>query len=172
MKKPDKESVATAIRLPRQTHQWLSERSEGITDTIKRGLDLVGLEEQADEPTREFAKLIYELAREVEIETGTPWHTNAAAYRTFRSAMLLANAKWRPPGVPDSTLEKVELKPFQERPHASHPTNDTGDLGGWLAHDVVEVPDRAGRARVRAAREQTLKEIVKLQQTRGAEGNE
>ncbi|WP_439409755.1 hypothetical protein ACNJX9_17775 [Bradyrhizobium sp. DASA03076] len=171
MKKPEKESVQTAIRLPRQTHQWLSERSEGITDTIKRGLELVAIEETADEPTREFARLIFELAREVELETGAAWHADAGAYRTFRKAMSMANAKWRPAGVPDSTLEKVELKAFQDRSHASRPTNDTDELGVWLAHDVVDAPDREARARIRAAREKALKEIVKLHQTGGEEGN-
>jgi hypothetical protein len=41
-----------------------------------------------------------------------------------------------------------------------------------LADDVLEIPDREHRDRVRAAREATLKEMMKLQQTRGEEGND
>ena len=80
-------------------------------------------------------------------------------------------AKWRPPGVPDSTLETVYIKPFQERQHATQPLNDTDDLGIALANMVLSTPDRDHRARIRAAQERSLKDIVKFQQTKG-EGND
>jgi hypothetical protein len=170
--KNDGDSVSTTVRLPRDTYEWLKARPEGITDSIKRGLELLAVEEQADKATRDFTPLIFALAAEVELETGAAWHVDAGAYRTFQRAILMVLAKWRPAGVPDSTLEDVELKPFQTRPHASHPTNATDDLGVWLAHDVIEMPDRQHRAAVRASREQALKEIVKLQETKGEEHND
>jgi hypothetical protein len=66
----------------------------------------------------------------------------------------------------------VELTPFQERPRATHPTNDADDLGIAIAHHVLELPDPTIRARVRTAREKTLQDILKLHQNRGDEGNE
>jgi hypothetical protein len=172
VKKPEKESVQTAIRLPRETYEWLKARPEGITDSIKRGLEFLAIEEEADEPTRNLALLIFELAREVQLETGAPWHTDAGAYRTLQRAIRRALAKWRPAGVPDDTWEEVKLTPFQERSHASYPTNDTDELGVWIAHHVLGTPDRDDRARTRTDREQALKEIAKLHQTRGDEGND
>jgi hypothetical protein len=172
VKKLEKESVQTAIRLPRETYEWLKARPEGITDTIKRGLELAAIEQEADEATRDFALLIFDLAREVKLETGVAWHADAGAYRTLQRAIRTALAKWRPAGVPDSTWEKVELPPFQERSHASHNTNDTDDLGVWVAHSVIEMPDREHRDRARAVRRQALKEIAKLHRPGGEEDND
>jgi hypothetical protein len=172
VKKPTKESVPTSIRLPREEYDWLRDMPGGVPAGIKRGLELIAIEEKADEPTRQFVSLILKLAREVELETGSSWHVDAGAYRTFRRAIMVAGAKWHPTGVPDATIKRVQLKPFQERPHASHPTDEADDLGVWLAHDVVDTPDDENRARVRAAREKSLRKIVWLHQNREGAGNE
>jgi hypothetical protein len=173
VKKPEKESVQTAIRLPRETYEWLRERPEGITDTIKRGLDFVPVEEKADQPTREFALLIFELTREIELETGAAWHADGPSHRTFRRALLRAISKWRPADyVENPFLEPVAHAPFQERAHATQPINDADELGVSLADMVLQEPNRERRQRWRSAMENTLKEIVRLQQTRGAEGND
>jgi hypothetical protein len=174
MHKPKKRSdtVATAIRLPRDMHEWLSKQPGGITDTIKRGFEMLRLAEGADEPTLQLAGVIFGLAHEVELETDAAWHADAGAYRTFRRAITTALAKWRPAGVPDSTLDRVELLPFQQRPHATRPTNNTDELGIDIAHDVLELPDPIIRARLRAAKEKSLQDILKLHQNRGDEGND
>ena len=172
MKKPKKESVATAIRLPRQTYEWLRKRPDGTADSIKRGLELLAIEEGADGPTRDFALLIFDLAREVELETGAAWHADPAAHRMFRRTLLRAISKWRPPDYVDNILEPVMLPPFQEREHATQPLNDADELGIALADMVLNVPDRAARTKVRESREKTLKDLVKLHQTRGEEGND
>lgn len=164
--------MQTAIRLPRQTYEWLRARPAGITDTIKRGLELVAIEEGVDYATRSLALQIFDLAREVSLEAGSPWHANAGAYRAFSRGLRRVVSKQRPPGTPDSLIESVQLPPFQEREHASHPLNDADELGMSLADDVLEIPEREHRDRVRAAREATLKEMAKLHQTRGEEGND
>lgn len=165
-KKDTTETVAAAVRLPRETHDWLKSQPAGITDSIKRGLELLAIEQEADEPTRSAVHAIFDLAREVAVETGSPWHADAGAYRTFRRAIVMILAKWRPPGVPDSTFEAVSLPPFEQRARASHPTNDTDELGVYLAHDVLETPERDRRDRIRTAREKTLQEVIKVQQQR------
>jgi len=172
VKKPEKESVQTAIRLPRQTYEWLRARPAGITDTIKRGLELVAIEEGADDATRSLALQVFDLAREVSLDAGAAWHSDAGTYRAFQRGLRRVVAKRRPAGTPDSLIESVQLPPFQEREHASHPLNDADELGMSLADDVLEIPEREHRGRVRAAREATLKEMTKLQQTRGDEGND
>src|ERR1019366_10427851 len=99
---------------------------------------------------------------EVSLEGGSPWHANAGAYRAFSRGLRRVVSKQRPPGTPDSLIESVQLPPFQEREHASHPLNDADELGMSLADDVLEIPEREHRDRVRAAREATLKEMAKL----------
>jgi hypothetical protein len=172
VKKPKKESVATAIRLPRETYEWLRQRPAGTADSIKRGLELLAIEEGVDDATRSLARQIFDLAREVSLDVGASWHADAGAYRTFQRGLRRVVAKKRPPGGSDNFLENVQLPPFQQREHASHPLNDADELGMSLADDVLEIPDRAHRARVRAASEETLKEIVKLQQNRVEESND
>jgi predicted DNA-binding protein len=142
--------------------------SDEIRARLEQSLDDDDL---SDEQSGELAAVILKAAREVSLDVGAPWHADAGAYRTFRRVITTALAKWRPAGIPDSTLENVELTPFQGRPHASYPTNDTDDLGVWIAHDVLENPDNVERARIRASREKTLKEIVKLQQERGSDND-
>jgi hypothetical protein len=172
VRKPEKESVQTAIRLPRETYEWLKARPDGITDNIKRGLELVAMEEGVDDATRSLALQIFDLAREVSLDAGAQWHADAGAHRAFSRGLRRVVWKQKPPGVPDSLIEGVQLAPFQEREHASHPVNDADELGMCLADDVLEIPDRAHRDRVRAAREETLKEIVKLHQNRGGESDD
>jgi predicted DNA-binding protein len=150
-----------------------SERSgRPVSEEIRARLEQSLEGEVFDKPTLDFAAAVLDVAREVEIETEAPWHADAGAYRTLQRAIRMVLAKWRPAGVPDDTWEEVKLAPYQERPHASHPTNDTNALGVWIAHDVLETPDRNDRARIRAAREQALKEIVKLEQNREEDSND
>jgi predicted DNA-binding protein len=136
--------------------------SEEIRVRLEGSLD----KDLFDNQSRELATAILEAAREVEIETGAPWHRSGAAHRTFRRAMVRILSKWRPADYVDNILERIHLLPFQERQHASHPLNDADELGIALADDVLEMPDRSDRDRVREAREQTLRDIVKLQQER------
>jgi hypothetical protein len=167
VKKADKESVPTAIRLPRQTYEWLRKRDEGITDAIKRGLEFVAIEEGADQPTRDLALLIFELAREVEVDPGGAWHTNGASYRAFERMLLRVLLKWKPADYDGDMFSLVTLPPFQEREHASHPVDDADALGIFLADTVLNVPDRERRDQIRMAREQNLKDMIKLHQTMG-----
>jgi hypothetical protein len=169
VKKPEKESVQTAIRLPRRTHEWLQKRPAGITDSIKRGLELLAIEEDADEPTREFALLMFYLAREVELETGAKWHADPAAHRVFHRMVRYAMTKWRPANYNDNPFDKVEVTPFQERAHATYPINDADELGIALADRILRAPDRDQAARIRAVAEQSLKEIIQFQQQRDRE---
>jgi hypothetical protein len=119
-----------------------------------------------------LARQIFDLAREVSLDAGASWHANAGAHRAFARGLLNVVLKQRPPGAPDSWLESVKLAPFQQRNHASHPVDDGDELGMCLADDVLEIPDREQRDRIRTAREHTLKEMVKLHETRGAKGND
>ncbi|WP_213737064.1 hypothetical protein [Bradyrhizobium sp. dw_411] len=172
MKKPEKESVQTAIRLPRETYDRLRKRDESITDAIKRGLDLVALEDEADEPTREFSHLIFELAREVELELGTQWHSDGIAHRTFRRMLLRAISKWRPADYNDNLFDDVKVAPFRDRPLASVPFNNADDVGTALADNVLQNRDRAARDRVRAINRETLQEIERIHGNRKGEGND
>jgi hypothetical protein len=172
VKKPKKESVATAIRLPRETYERLRKKPGGVPDSIKRGLEFVAIEEDADEATRSLAVIVFELAREIELEAGVPWHANGISHRAFRRMLLRAISKWRPADYNDNILEPVRLEPLDRRPLASHPVGDADALGIQLADDVLRTPDRATRDRVRALRKETLQAILKLQQSRGDEGND
>jgi hypothetical protein len=141
--------------------------SDEIRDRLERSLDA----DLFDEQSRDLAGAILEAAPEVATETGRPWHRDGAAHRTFRRAMLRILSKWRPSDYVDNLLEQVELPPFQSRKHASHPVNDADELGICLADDVLNLPDRDARARVRQAREKTLKEIVRVQKQRGSDND-
>jgi hypothetical protein len=137
-----------------------------VSEEIRARLEQSLGDEVFDKPSRDFAAAVLDAAREVEIEIGKAWHKHAGAHRTFRRALLRVLSKWRPPDYVDNSLENVELQTFQDRRHASHPVNDADELGICLADNVLHMPDRAARDKVRAAREKTLKEIVKLQQQR------
>ena len=143
-----------------------------VSDEIRARLEQSFDDELFDEQSRELTAAIMEAAREVATETDKSWHRDAAAHRTFRRAMLRILSKWRPADYVDNILEQVDLPPFQDRKHASLPVNDADELGIFLADNVLNMPDRAQRDRTRSANETTLKEIVKLQQTRGDEGND
>ena len=132
----------------------------------------MAIEEEADDATRDFAQLMFDLAREVEIDTGAKWHADPAAHRVFRRMVLYAMSKWRPANYNDNIFDKVEVAPFQERSHATYPINDADELGIALAHHVLDAPDRAARDRIRKAKEEMLREILQLQQQRGEEGND
>jgi hypothetical protein len=170
--KPKRESVPTAIRLPRDDYERLKKMPGGVPVGIKRGLDLVALEDSADEPTRALARLVIELAREVELELGVSWHASGVAHRTFRRMLLGAISKWRPADYNDNILDPVELAPLDKRPHASHPVDDADALGIALVNDVLNTPDRAKRDRRRALNKETLQEILRLHRNRKAEGND
>jgi hypothetical protein len=137
-----------------------------VSEEIRARLEQSLEDEVFDKPSRDFAAAVLDAAREIEMDIGKAWHKHAGAHRTFRRALLRVLSKWRPPDYVDNILEKVELPAFQDRKHASHPVNDADELGIFLADNVLEVPERAARDRVRSAREKTLKEIVKLQQQR------
>jgi hypothetical protein len=172
MHKPRKRSgtVATAIRLPEELHDWLRSRPSGLTESIKLGLELLKETEGVDEPTRELAFLLFDIAHEVKIEIGATWYSDKAAYRAFWQAVSFAMSKWRPADY-DSHLEKILVAPFQSRLHATQPINDADDLGRSLAEMVLGTPDRAQRGMLRKAMESSLKELVKLHEQRGGEGN-
>jgi predicted DNA-binding protein len=135
-----------------------------VSEEIRARLEQSLEDEVFDKPSRDFAAAVLDVAREIEMEIGNAWHKHAGAHRTFRRALLRILSKWRPPDYVDNILENVELSAFQDRKHASHPVNDADELGIFLADDVLQMPERIARGAVRAAREKTLKEIVKLQQ--------
>jgi hypothetical protein len=174
MHKPKKRSdaVLSSIRLPRDLHDWMSNQPGGMSDTIKRGFEMLRIADGADKSTLELAAAIFGIAHDVEIEAGGKWHSDGKAHRAFRRALLTAISKWRPADYNDNIFDLVELAPLDKRPHASHPVQDADALGIAVAYDVLEVPDPGTRERVRAAREKTLQEILKLQQNRGSEGND
>jgi hypothetical protein len=166
VKKPRDESIQTAVRIPREMHERLKKSELGVSEEIRRRVEQSFEADAYDRQTREFATVVQDAAREVEIELGRAWHQDGGAHRTYRRAILRVLSKWRPPDYVDNILEKVELPRFQEREHASQPVNDADELGIFLADGVLKTPDRTARANFRAAQEKTLKEIVKLQQRR------
>jgi hypothetical protein len=172
VKKSEKESVVTAIRLPSKDSEWLRGRSEGITDSIKRGLELLAIEDEADEPTRELAMLVFDLARTAELETGGKWHADAGAHRMLLRSLMTALSKWRPVDCSNNLFDTVELKPLEDRPNASQPILDADELGVIAGQNTIEIPDREAREQVRAAMQRSLQELVKFQRTRGEEGND
>jgi predicted DNA-binding protein len=143
-----------------------------VSDEIRARLEQSLDDDLFDEQSRELAASILETAREVEAETGASWHRAGATHRTFRRAMLRILSKWRPADYVDNILEQVELSPFQERQHATQPINDADQVGIALADMVLNVPERTARANMRVTMEKTLKDMVKLQQSRGEEGND
>ncbi|MCK1652256.1 hypothetical protein IVA88_12515 [Bradyrhizobium sp. 149] len=142
--------------------------SEEIRERLERSLDA----DVFDEQTRELASLIPKLAAEAETELGAKWHDDGGAHRVFRRMFVRALSKWRPSGYNDNLMTEVPVTPFNVRAHASQPINDADQLGIALADMVLTTPDDASRGKVREAQEQTLKEIVKLQKSRGVEGND
>jgi hypothetical protein len=160
-------TVAAAVRLPRSSHEWLRKRPEGITDGIKRGLELLAVADGLDERTRRLAEAIGKLARDIELETGAAWHEDRGAFRTLRTAILSAMSSIAPKGIPTDALEHVKLRPFEEREHASHSSDDPQEVGMWLALDVLQTPNDQGRAVMRAGREETLKAVAKARRDRG-----
>jgi len=155
-------------RLDRASKQSGRPVSDEIRARLEQSLD----DELFDKQSRDLTASVLNAAREVEIEIGKAWHKHAGAHRTFRRALLRVLSKWRPPDYVDNIFEKVELPAFQDRKHASHPVNDADELGICLADSVLNMPERNHRDRTRALREKTLKDMVKLQQTRGDEGND
>jgi hypothetical protein len=149
-----------------------SERSgRPVSDEIRERLEQSLDDDAFDDQTRELTAAILEVAREVETETGAAWPCDGAAHRTFRRAMLRILSKWRPADYEENPLATVDLPPFQDRAHASHPLNDADELGIALADNVLKMPDRSHRNRAREAREQTLRDIVKLQRDRGSDND-
>lgn len=174
MHKPKKrsEAVATAIRLPQEMHEWLRDQPGGITDTIKRGFEMLRFAEGADDPSRQLALVLFGIAHEIEREAGAAWHKDGKAHRAFRRALVTAISKWRPDDYDNNLLNSVALDPLEERPHASQPILDADELGITIAHEVLELPDPADRERLRSARERSLQEMIRLHRSRGEEGND
>jgi hypothetical protein len=172
VKKSKKESVATAVRLPRDDYERLKNMPGGVPVGIKRGLELVAVQDSADEPTRDLSRLVIELARELELELGESWHSNGTAHRTFRRALLRSISKWRPADYNDNLLDEVNLAPLRDRPLASIPVHDADALGVALADNVLTMPDRGARDRLRAANIETLQEIERIHGNRKGEGND
>jgi predicted DNA-binding protein len=138
-----------------------------VSDEIRARLEQSLDDDLFDEQSRELAAAILEAAREVKIETGAAWHSSGSAHRTFRRAMVRILSKWRPADYEDNLLANVLLPPFQDRSHASEPINDADELGIVLADNILTFSDREARGRLRAARELSLKEIVKHQKREG-----
>jgi hypothetical protein len=89
VKKPEKESVQTAIRLPRETYEWLKARPEGITDTIKRAIYGLMFEQMFDAETLSLASDIMILAKEIQKQTGSKWHQVPKAHEALAEALAV-----------------------------------------------------------------------------------
>jgi hypothetical protein len=174
MPKPKKrsETVATAIRLPADLHEWLCKQPGGLTDTIKRGFEMLRFAEGADEPTLELALAVFGFAQEIEFETGASWHQSGVAHRAFRRALITAIAKWRPADYNDNLFEDVQLAPLEQRPNASHPEKTADEMGITVAHVVLGTPDPGSRERLRNAMRESLHEILRLHEKKGQERND
>jgi hypothetical protein len=156
-------TVQTAVRLERSTYEWLKASRLGITDSIKRSIELVQLFDQADPVTQQLVLRIIEIARDVEIEVGAKWHEQNDAYHAFSRA--LTEIKTRPPDyVPFSPGNREMKTPFEERKNASHPTNNPYELAVLIANDVLFTNDRHLRDNMRKARRKSLDDIARLKQ--------
>jgi hypothetical protein len=155
-------------RLPPNAHESGREHPQQVAPEVASGQHAEG----ADEASVELALAVLEIAREVEIETDAKWHADGKAHRAFRRALLTAISKWRPADYDDNLFNEVELGPLEKRPHASHPVANADELGIAIAHHVLGIPDRKTRDKVREARKETLKEMLKLHQNREGEGND
>src|SRR5258708_36729929 len=83
-----------------------------IAEEIRTRVEQTFAAPSVDGATQALADAVLGMALEVKTEVGRAWHADPGAYRTLRRAIMMALAKWRPAGVPDSTLEKLELTPF------------------------------------------------------------
>jgi hypothetical protein len=135
--------------------------SEEIRERLERSLNV----DRFDQPTREFAQLIFVIAREVELDIGTKWHADPAAHRVFQRMVRYVMTKWRPANYNDNPFDKVEVAPFQERAHAIYPINDADELGVALGDRILRIP-RQNLDSMRSDMEQSLKEMVQFQQQR------
>jgi hypothetical protein len=109
VKKSDKESVQTAIRLPRETYEWLRARPEGITDTIKRGIVAVMFEEMFDAETLSLASNIMILAKQIQKQTGAKWHRGPKAHAAFAEAVRAWLDLEKPAPLPEPKSAADEL---------------------------------------------------------------
>ena len=74
--------------------------------------------------------------------------------------------------IATNLFDDVKLAPIRNRPLASVPVYDADSLGIALADNVLRMPDRADRDRLRAANRETLQEIERIHGNRRGERND
>lgn len=117
-KKKRSDTVATAVRLPREMLERLRQSEFGITDGIKRGVEELFAAERRDWMTHDLITEIAELAYEVKLETGAIWHRHAGAHEIFRLIIEKRLARLKPKGPTD----------FGERPRSRWINSDDPDV--------------------------------------------
>jgi hypothetical protein len=81
------DTVATAVRLPSASVEWLRICAGGITDGIKEAIDRLQFDNQFDKETLKLASSIKILAKEIQRQTGVDWHRAPAAHEAFSEAV-------------------------------------------------------------------------------------
>jgi hypothetical protein len=152
-KKKRPETVQTAVRLPCQMLDRLRQSDLGITEGIKRGLELVFAEESLDWRTRELIALISHLESDVKNEAGGAWHDLSGAHAIFRLAILKWLARFRPEGSPAWPEGSVE---FGDRSQATIDSDDPNAIAAALEYLHFRMLDPAAQERVRQFQEKTL----------------
>jgi hypothetical protein len=128
-----------------------------LSDEIRKRLRWTLDIEPIDEPTKEFLKDIALLATEIELETGSQWHSHPGSFVAFRQAILSRLARLKPPGK--------DLK-FGPRPRRTVPGDTPEEIGVWAEFEIHTMRDAPAkvRANYRLAKEGSWGEIVRLKQ--------
>lgn len=154
------------IALPSDLRSSLQDRAtaggHSLAEEIRRRLERSLIVDQCDHPTRELVVDIAQIAMEVERETSAPWHQDAAAHATMRSAVLAAVAR-RALKRGDNILNPPALAPPSLRPGATLGGTSPHDIGMWIEHRVWEQRDWTpeARANFRRGMEETMREILR-----------
>jgi hypothetical protein len=156
--------VQTGLRLDSDLLDKLRNTERGTSDEIRDRLKWTLDLEPLDKPTKELLEAVARIAAEIELETGTAWHEHAGSHAAFRQAILSRLARNKPEGP----------TAFGDRPHQSQPGPDAPEeIGIWTEYRVWEWRDRSrdDRDSIRAALEQSYREILQLRTQREQEGD-
>jgi len=126
-----RETVQTAVRLPREMHEKLKQSPVGVSEEIRQRLERSLNDDAIDPETRELAAAVINLAEKIRPLAGSAWHQ----HRHVRAALTEAISTWMQGIQPDTIADA---------------THDL--LGFWKADD----PQTVGRT---IARQELLNRV-------------
>jgi hypothetical protein len=110
MKQERVETVPTAIRLPREMHDRLRESDLGVSEAIRRRVELTFQQDAIDPITRGLATGVVNLAAAVKAFVGAEWHSHQEVHAVFAAALACRLAAYKPPPRGALALKQLAQK--------------------------------------------------------------